>query len=413
MKQMMHTFNNYNLISIGHFNPNLFVEEPSFGQITSYGFNNNILQNVFKAGQDIIGADQTSSANSIAKKIKYNESFNNSIVSDFTINWLRLTIESEPYLIIEQNGVYRPYDDVIPAYIEKNPDYIDKNITRNGNIESIKDNEYQDDITSNPINYPLYQIESTYNGTNVYLGWLFEINNQSIIISPPNNVYQFKENDFSFKKDVKIIPAKDTAMLVDYRLTKTIREDTSKDPKVIRTHKVNSQLIGVFDQETELISRINYKYKYTYQKGTDKVKRAVNGVRTVLVDTEPGAIIKLKTSAMEQENRFIVNETGELNFDPNVENINITSLKIVGINIPFDQNRIVPQQYFNLNENQTYSKKRYLYEGDLKIEDEKYYYYHNLKWYPAFLMDQDSSLDIYCPIDASVFYFAIIEERIY
>lgn len=396
-------FNSHGLISIGHFNPNLLTTELGFGQITSYGFNDNILQNPFKAGQDIIGAGQAAAANSIAKKIKYDESFNNSIISDFVIDWLRFTIESDPYLIIEENGKYRPFDDI--------------------------DFDGSDPIDfTDPIDYPLYQIQSTYNKTNVYLGWLFEINDKQIIISPPNNIYQLKDQNFFFRKEVKIIPAKDTAMLIDYRLTKTIKEDTSKDPKIIRMHKVNGQLMGCFDEETELISRINYKYKYTYEKGTDKVKRAVNGVKTVLVDTEPGAVIKLKTSVMGQEERFVVNETGQLNFDPSVENVYISSLKVVGMNIPFDQNRIIPQSYFNLplvdsggnqiidsgnNQLMTHPKNEYFYEGDLKIENNNYYYYHNAKWYPAFLMDQDTSLDVYCPVDALIFYFATVEERIY
>jgi len=33
----------------------------------------------------------------------------------------------------------------------------------------------------------------------------------------------------------------------------------------------------------------------------------------------------------------VVNETGELNFDPNDSEIYIKSLKIAGINIPYDE----------------------------------------------------------------------------
>jgi len=96
------------------------------------------------------------------------QGFNNKIVTDFNINWLRLTIESDPYLIIEESpNNFRPFDDI--------------------------DLDGSDSIDfTNPIDYPLYQIESTYNGTNVYLGWLFTIDGKPIIISPPNNIYELK-----------------------------------------------------------------------------------------------------------------------------------------------------------------------------------------------------------------------------
>jgi len=61
---------------------------------------------------------------------------------------------------------------------------------------------------------------------------------------------------------------------------------------------------------------INYKYKYTYESGTDRIKRYVNGVNSVLVDTEPGTVIYMKTSTMDNAERFVVDHTGELNFDP-------------------------------------------------------------------------------------------------
>lgn len=377
----VNTFNNYGLISIGTFNPNIYTTSTIFSQISSYDFNDNIEGNMFKAGQDIIGAGQTPAANSIAKSIKYNESFNNKIVTDFNINWLRLTIESQPYLIIEQNGTYRPFDDI--------------------------DSDGSDPIDfTQPIDYQLYQIESTYNGVNVYLGWLFTINGQQIIISPPNNIYELKEDAFTFKRDVQIIPAKDTAMLVDYRLINVVEEDLSSLPKNIRINKVNGQLIGKYSEETELISRINYKYKYTYESGKDKVERYVNGVNTVLVDTEPGTIIYLKTSVMNNPQRFVVNETGELNFDPNDSTIYINSLKVTGMNVSLAD--------CNKKENvQSLEDIPYPRNKDYCQIDNNFYYYHKAEWVPAVLAENEKSLDVSCAVDALVFYFASIRENIY
>lgn len=374
------TYDSYGFIHVGQFNPNVFSTSTILSQISSYDFNDNIEGNKFKAGQDIIGAgSQGAAANSIAKSIKFMQIFNSKIVTDFNINWLRLTIESEPYLIIEQNGSYRPFDDI--------------------------DSDGSDPIDfTNPINYPLYQIESTYNGVNVYLGWLFTINGQQIIISPPNNIYELKEDTFSFGRNTKIIPAKDTAMLVDFRLINVMEEDLSNLPKNIRIHNVNGQLIGTYTQQTELISRINYKYKYKYQSGKDRIERYVSGVKTILIDTQPGTVIKLRTTANNTENRFVVNETGELNFDPNDPQIYIKSLKIAGINIPYDQTKDLGQ----VESLDTLIPVT----GNTATVNDQMYYYANYKWYKASMIGQES-FDVSCSVDALIFYYASIREDIY
>ena len=410
------TFDNYRLIDVGTFNPNVSSQTEVMGQLTSFDSNDNIFGSMFKAGQDIVGAGQARAAtNSIAKKIKFNIPFNNKIISDFTINWLRLTIESNPYLIIEQSpGVFRPYDDISKTAADQE---VEKYIPYN----SI-DKEGPDPVDfTQPINYQLYQIESTYNGMNVYLGWLFNINGQSVIISPPNNIYELKENTFSFGRNTPIIPAKDTAMLVDYRLIQVKQEDLSNLPKNIRINKVNGQLMGTYSINTELISRINYKYRYTYESGTDKIERKVNGVETISIDTEPGAIVYIKTSTMTTEQRFVVNHTGEFTFDPMDTQTTITSLKIAGMNINLayynDRGTVSNLEEVNFPKNGDYCK----------IRDE--YYYYNTTWYQGTLVKQgayntvdqkgnpiqrqEKSLDIQCPVDALVFYYAAIREDYY
>ncbi len=376
---IINTFNNYGLITVGTFNPNISYQTTVMGQISSFDFNDNIEGNVFKAGQDIIGAGQgRAAANSIAKKIKYREPFNNKIVTGFNINWFRLTIESEPYLIIEDGGVFRPFDDI--------------------------DSDGSDPIDfTQPIDYQLYQIESTYNGINVYLGWLFTINGQQIIISPPNNVYEIKDDLFIYNQNFSVIPAKDTAMLVDYRLVEVRQEDLTNLPKNIRIDKVNGQLMGTYSQDTQLISRINYKYKYTYESGSDKIERKVNGVQNISIDTEPGTVVYIKTSEMDQVQRFVINHTGEFTFDPMDSNIFITQLKIVGINVNLEDtnDKGVVQELSDV----VYPK-----EGDrCKINNQNYFFYRS-DWYKATLTENEQFLDVSCPVDALVFYYAAIKE---
>jgi len=133
-----------------------------------------------------------------------------------------------------------------------------------------------------------------------------------IIVAPPNNIYEIKENTFQLNMNAQLIPAKDTAMLVDFRLIEIKAEDLSTLPKNIKINTVNGQLIGKYSENTELVSDIYYKYRYedTDVETKERIVRSVNGVKTILVDTEPNTIVMIRTSKMDDENRFIVNANG-------------------------------------------------------------------------------------------------------
>lgn len=417
------TFNNYGLIDIGTFNPNIFYVGQVLSQLNTYNTNDQYGKVIFKAGQDIIGTDsQGAAANSIASHIKYMQSFNDKIVKDFSINWLRITVESDPYLIIKDGNLYRPYEDIdfqsqkkediIKAGYENYSDALYKSGTRDSTKQQIE----------KPIEYKLYQLESTYNKKDVYLGTLFNFyldGNDSapnqIIISPPNNIYEIKQTDFSFSKNVKIIPAKDTLMTVDYRLIDVIQEDLSKTPKNIQINRVNGQLVGTYTQTNNIISQISVKYKYSYDQSDGKrIKRYVDGVNSISVDTQPGVIIKAKTTAdTDQPSRFVVNETGQLNFDPGIATVYINSFRICGINVQKSKTK-------NRGDVNSLEDIENPMDGDIckVIENNKYYYYKNSKWYSAtqvedFNGETYSSYDVSCPIDALIFYYASIRRNEY
>ena len=412
-KAELSTYNNYGLIHTGQFNPNVSKSETVLAQLNEFGKQIQTTSLLFKGGEDIIGAlpGIPAAANSIAKHIKYNESFNSKKVTDFNINWFRLTFESEPYLILElgENN-YRPFDDVIPEYTTDS--YVDKNIVRNDIIQSIRNNNYQDDVDKD-IKYKLYQMESTYgteeistNDTNVYLGWLFYLNNKPIIVSYPNNIYQVKDDAFILKKESTLIPAKDTSMIVDFRLINIIAQDVSLLPKNIRIKFVNGQFIGSFTEKDQFISKIYYKYKYNYltDETKDKIKRYVNEVQSVLVDTEPRTVIKLMTQVMQSDDRFVVNDTGELNFDTNDSTISIKSLRIIGRN--FDLSDFTQKNPVASLSDIISPRHMDLYRI---TNSDKVYAYYNSNFYKAEIR-QDSTVDLYCPVDALVFYFASIRE---
>lgn len=280
------TFNNYGLITIGTYDPNLFVIKDTLGQLTSYTSLTNPTGNVFYAGQDIIGTDTPTAANTIAKKIKYKQVVNGNEIKSFKVDWLRITVESKPYLIAKKNGVFVPIDD-----------YKD-------NIDL-----YRQDV-KDPQNI-LYQMQRTHlNETGqyeIYLGTLFTINGQQVIISPPNNIYQINELDV-----IKtVIPAKDTYMNVDYHITYVQQKYKKDNPKNIRIDRANGQLYGHYNANTDIISNIKYKYRYSELD----FKKYVQGVKSILIDTEPNTHITIKTTADPNGVDLIVDHTGELNID--------------------------------------------------------------------------------------------------
>ena len=199
-------------------------------------------------------------------------------------------------------------------------------------------------------------------------------------------------------------------MIVDFRLVNVTIENAVLSPKSINIKFVNGQFIGLFTEKDQFVSKINYKYKYTYnvKDSNDKIKRTVNGVQSILIDTEPGTIIKLRTTVMDDQERFIVNETGQLNFDTNDPAISIKSLKIIGRNFNLSD--------FNQKENPISSLENIISPRHMDLyqiqNTNNWYVYYNQKFYQA-EKREDNTVDLYYPIDALVFYFAAIKEETY
>jgi len=106
---------------------------------------------------------------------------------------------------------------------------------------------------------------------------------------------------------------------------------------------------------------------------------------------------------MDQVQRFVINHTGEFTFDPMDSNIFITQLKIVGINVNLEDtnDKGVVQELSDV----VYPK-----EGDrCKINNQNYFFYRS-DWYKATLTENEQFLDVSCPVDALVFYYAAIKE---
>ena len=380
----------YNFINVGAYSSQISYNQVKIGQLTSYDLSDNPNGKVFEAGKDIItGNTDALNPTSISSKEYFNVSYNGYIVKDFKINYLRLTIQSQPYLIIQDStGKLIPYQDTV-------------------------DRNYQE--YSKPIEQKLYQIRTKYqNGTTptVYLGTLFYLNedgSKSVVISHPNNIYELKDDNLELSTSTKIIPAKNTIMNVDYVISKYIQKDTSNVPKNRKVQVKVGQIIGTYNYSQQLINIIKYKYVQKYRINQDtRVSQYCKGIYSLAIDTEPNTVVYISTKNTNNPStrRFVVDETGQLNFNFNSNSkVEITSFKVYGMNI--NSNKLIDKT----NEDNIENPKSYeLY----KIND-KYYIYYKNKLYEADKIQNKGlvSYDIKCPVDALVFYTAQVRSDFY
>lgn len=409
----LQTLNKYNFIEIGTFDPQPAWGEEKIGQLTSFKSEDQPIGNIFLAGKDIIGTGQNAAENSIANKHRYKKIFNGRILDDFYLEHLKFTIESEPYLIIEDpKGHFRVFDDI--------------------------DNDGKDfiDYTS-PINYPLYQIESTYNENNVYLGTLFEINGQQIIVSYPNNIYELKDDNLRLASNTTIIPAKDTIMTIDYKIKESYKEDVTSVPKRITIQDKIGQISGKYNFNSRLINQIKNKYTFTFYKENEKtadeelVKQYIDSILSISIDTQPGTVVNITMQDRTKDSsdlptRLVINETGQLLFDPQNDQHHIINFSIVGKTykkerdlrsrgdkeILFSERKRI-KEFLNQVENPVHKDLYHIFYYQNSIKTDKYYVFYKSNWYEAefvksplnFQEDQNwDYIDVKCPVDAILFY---------
>lgn len=365
--------------------------------------------NLFKANQDIIGTDkaQSASSNSIATLNNYGMTDqNNRILSKIKIKSFKIEVESQPYLIInDENGKLSPVDDKSSKRHDLPPE--------------------GDPGPSPTIIKKLYQMESTYlNSTatagvvDYYLGTLFTINGQQVLIAPPNNIYQVKDQNLS---SLSIIPARDTAMSLSYVIQKYTQEDPTTTAKIKRNNKINAYLEDKFEPFNDVINTIKAYYKQNYQsEDLSRVERKLIGVRSIKVDAEPGVSFliyaqkKSDTDAGAERpvkpQLVTVNETGQIEYDlTDSDDIYIVKMQFIGMRILKEETKEISVENkdyavdFNVCENQIY------YRG-------QWYNIINNTQSNVFDNDNDAYDTFYyfqCPINALVYYFAIEEEDYY
>lgn len=389
-KANLKTLDKYGLINIGEYSSVIYKQIEKIGRMSGYPKLEGQTRNLFKSGEDIIKRNQNSTkkGKTIEDNIGYNVIKDGKFVSEYSINWLRIEVDekkSPPYLIKRENGVFVPY-------------------FSSEDLEDIID--------------PLYQIEEGFTLTGneeIYLGWLFKINDQQVIISRPNTIYEIKEDNIDINI-TSVIPAQDIYMDIDYKITTQIETDPNSEPKKIHIYETNGQVIGTYTPNINIISSIEHKYFHTYQKDNDTIKKYCNGVKNVCIDTQPRTKVEIKTKTG-SITTAIVNQTGILDFESGDSTNYITSFRVLG-------KRFYKDEYISLNQRQTAIAQRNISKLELPYleynssNNTNYLYYLSKKYVaiPVYSKEQNGVLigyDIACPINAMIFYLAAVRRDIY
>ena len=409
-------YDKYKIIDVGQYSSRIKETRRKLGQVNSYSILKDDFSNYFPAGQDLMATVSPLAASlSIAKTNHLGETYNGNIYETIGIDYLRITVESEPYLIVQYGGSYYPLEIINEnGSSSKNP-----MIPSEANI---------DDLLSGSKNYNLYQLRESIKSNSsidgIYLGSLFTIGDseksEQIIISYPNTIYQIQNDNLRIKS---IIPARATGMTVDYQLIYTVQEDTSKVPRSIKSQPVVGQIIGKYNKNVNIIDWITYKYYYLIE---NQQCQYINGVQSVTVDTEPGTVVEVLTTVDTdneselQRSKFIVNETGQLHLEPyqGKTTTYLKSLYIKGFNLSQSNLNMdrSPEQEENINlQNYLSSIQNPVNFDYVNINNMMYIYYQN-EWRQVEKQTEitgEISLTVLYPVDVMIFYTANLRKDVY
>lgn len=363
----------YGIQHIGTYNPNITFNETKIGQLSRFrnewSYNEDgeeqltIFEDEYPANFNIMGeTGEAGAIPTIKSMFHWGQSLNGAIVNDLYLSYLRIEIDSEPYLIKNVGGTLLPFDDIDPT------------------------NDVVDDET--------------------LLGTLININGTTILIEYPNNIYEMKGDNVYIDSSWIIYPLKNTKMNIDFTVNLSESQDTSRVATTLIYKSIHGQLFGNFKSQASLRTQIWYKY-YLDLYGSRYTEKPyylrVNTLYNLNIDTQPGVVLYAQSSTDSQVRRFVIDETGELFLDPGADNGYIAEAYFYGRNIEYRQlnyrdqiNPDSPMQYDYYYDN----------EGRMHI-------YYNGKWYTGQAQDNGASYDIACPVDGIVNYYLQTQKGVY
>lgn len=393
--------NKYNFLSIGSYaTQHIQKTENVVGQISSWDEQTISVEGVDKqvavlnkylpANVDIL---QTK----IADKHLFNKVVSGDIVTELYLKWLRIEVYSPPYLIYQdKSGNLYPVDDLVEP-----PQDINKQNLYDLNGEEIK-RLYQMGRSSQ-----LDQIE------NIYLGHLFVIDGVTILISPPNNIYELKDPGLKIaltssvdSSSRLIYPLKDTLASIDYMVDVVKVNDTSLEAQaIIPMYIFGSIEDSQFNEDVDIVTKILYKHRTVIYENTGKISsyKGLTKIDSINIDAQPNTVLLINGTQY-----FIIDETGQLLLEPIVTSNSIDSCKIIGI---------------LLRDNQLRSRNEAVYDQVQEIENPKMYdsvrlsnntikIFYNRKWRDVQELSEGNYI-VKCQMQALIQYNATGMEEVF
>lgn len=358
----------YGIQQIGTYNPNIVFNQIKIGQLNRFrnewdsDGNLDVVEDYYPANFNLMGQTGTQGAIPTIKSIfHWGESINDVIISDLYLSYLRIQIDSPPYLIKNEGGVLTPLDDEAPT-----TDIVDED---------------------------------------TLLGTLIDIGGTTIMIQYPNNVYQMKGDTVYISSSTNITPLKATQMTVDFIANLSEENDNTVIATTLIYKSITGQLIDTFNSEESLTTLINRKYYLDlYQsKNVDSpyyVK--VQVIYNLHIQADPGTVLYVSSNGNTEVQRLVLDETGVLFIDPGIDEGYITEAYFYGRNI---------QKRWTTDRGGAAPSDPHQY--DRYTDSTGTYIYFNGDWYLGTQMDNASSYDIAIEVPAIVEYYIQSQTGIY
>lgn len=360
----------YGIQQIGTYNPNITFNEVKLGQLgrirTEWNDQGELItvEDEYPGGFNLMGdSGLDGKIPTIKSMYHWGQSINNVITSDLYLSYLRIEIDSEPYLIKNINDVLVPFDDI---------------------DDETPEDEYNDEVL---------------------LGTLININGTTILIEYPNNIYQMKGDNIKIGSSWNITPLKNTKMTVNFAANLSMNNDTSRIATTLIYKNVNGQLIGHFNSRASLRTQIWYKYYldlYRSRNVTKPYYLRVNALYSMNLESEPGVVFYARSDTDPTLRRFVIDETGELFIDPDGDNGVVAEAYFYGRNI---ENRELTDRGSSAPDNPIHLDKY--------TDSQGVHIFYNGKWYLGTPQDNNASYDIACSVDGIVNYHIQTEKGIY
>ena len=365
-------FNDYKLQVVGAYSTSIHFSQNRLGQVSSFNYFDSNDEPVYK----VIPA-RTNLIQEISKNYGWNYNLNGAlssitpsnglVVKDFQVTHLRIEFESPPYLILRSGDSLTPFDDL--------------NYSSIANSGDMKD---------------------------LLLGWLLYIDGVTVLVQPPNNIYELKDDALILHSNSVIYPYKDCEMSVYYAAQINQEVDESNIPVSLSLITSIGQLWRIFTPDTtqeNIVALLSNQYTYNDRN----TRYTFSSLNFADIEADPGTIMYARSTATSEDTKFIMNETGHLLLDPGISDINIASLHFEGKEFDFryvytDNNGEFSVDKFTEIHNNGNSKPTHARDFDYYIDSELglQMFYHR-KWRNAIKIN-DYTYDIQFPVEAIINY---------